>query len=101
MTIDYIEEWTVLGSRYGIEDYDQPGNHFMPEMHHRRFCLWQNGCSFGRADTIEEARKGFIIYVTKRLSSERQAAEDNLKAIEQEQIRVSLLLMGMVTEGKI
>lgn len=59
--IHYIEEFEVLGSRYGIEDLDDgkpDSEHFMPESQREqgRFHLWCNGCGIGHADSRFEAR---------------------------------------------
>lgn len=54
----YIETYLINGHTYGIEDYEQIGDHLMPkDLQHKRFQLWLNGGGMGQFDDINEARK--------------------------------------------
>lgn len=68
--IAFIEQFTVAGDLYGIEDYEQPGDHFLPSLSHRRFRLWRNGGAFAQADRLTDARETLHQYMVAQLSEE-------------------------------
>ena len=55
--IKYRESFRIGKENWGIEDYKQPGDHFMPDKKHLRFKIWLGGCGVGEFDSIEESRQ--------------------------------------------
>lgn len=56
--MDYVESYRIVGTTYGIEDYEQPGDHFCVSEKHKRFECWVNGCGIGEGyNSIVEARE--------------------------------------------
>jgi len=41
--VNYRESYEIEGRSYGIEDYKQPGEHFMPDDQEQRFMAWHIG----------------------------------------------------------
>lgn len=80
---NYREQYELAGSTYGIEDYEQPGKHFMPDLATHRFHCWLNGCGIGYHDTLQEARLHIFGYAIKRLGSEVRKITTRLTEIEE------------------
>lgn len=78
MSTDYVETFVVPRGRhdctYGIEDFEVPGDHFMPFRYEngecKRFMLWSGGCGIGEADTLEEARQLLQAFIVSQLHVE-------------------------------
>jgi hypothetical protein len=56
MSVTYRETFRIGSDTYGIEDHEQPGEHFFPEERKQRFRTWHNGCGVDWADSMYEAR---------------------------------------------
>lgn len=70
MSIPYLETYLVNGTTIGIEDLkDGQPDHFMPDRQTQRFHLWTNGCGFGAADTLDDARQKAYDYITETLDA--------------------------------
>ena len=88
---DYRETYEFAGTTYGIEDHEQPGDHFFP--HHytegksKRFQCWRNGCGIGGHDTLREARLHLLNYALGSFDSEVKKIQarlsDIMEAIEE------------------
>lgn len=81
--VDYVEEFTVLGKRLGIEDMEdtRPGvEHFFPEHATHRYQLWAGGCGVGRANTIQEAREILHDYAIRQARDLADKATRSLEA---------------------
>ena len=69
--MEYIEKYIIAGTTFGIEDYEQPGDHFFPHRPHKRFKCWVIGCGICDGhDFIEEAREHLRVYAVERLADE-------------------------------
>ena len=82
MSVTYREQFCVGTSTFGIEDYEQRGDHFFPDLPHKRFHLWRNGCGIGQADTIDEARKIIHIYVVSHFRAARAGHRERMQEAE-------------------
>jgi hypothetical protein len=78
MSVSYRETFIISGRRYGIEDYEEPGDHFMPDEPHQRFRLWYGGSSVGGADTIAEARNLLHTYTVSQTSAEYHGYQERM-----------------------
>lgn len=78
----YAESYIIGGHGYGIEDYTQPGDHFMPESLHKRFRIWSGGCSIGDCDTLDEARKRLHNYAVSQTRAEYHGHQERMVAAE-------------------
>jgi hypothetical protein len=85
---NYIEEYQVAGLHLGIEDFNSPGIHFMPKMHKERYLCWVGGGGFGRAKTLDTARRKIYEYIVDRLGQE--LTEKRVRCRELEDVLFSL-----------
>lgn len=99
---NYIEEYLVLGRRYGIEDFKSPGGHFFngkdpatgkPEP---RFMLWAGGCGIGLGTkTLKEAREYLHAYITTTITHELNIARRQVKECQKELNRLGATPPGL------
>jgi hypothetical protein len=90
MSVTYLETFRIRGlPTLGIEDYEQPGEHFMPNSDHKRYQLWSGGCGIGQADTLEEARNKVLAFAKLRLIEQIAPLEKKTREIKQ-----SIALLG-------
>lgn len=69
---NYIEQYRIAWVNFGIEDYQSPGKHFMPDQPHDRFRLWVGGCGFGQAKTVDAAREKVWQYAVDSIDERRR-----------------------------
>src|SRR3990167_3640218 len=83
---NYIEEFTILNRRYGIEDYKSPGDHFMQDKATHRYQLWAGGCGVDNADSLKEARDKLFSHVISDVTAKKDKAikdlHNSIEAIE-------------------
>lgn len=75
---DYREKFLIEGHTYGIEDYEEKGNHFFPHDEHKRFRIWAGGCGIGQSDTIEAARSLLHTYAVSEASARYHGHQERM-----------------------
>ena len=64
----YIETYSINDTRCGIEDYEAPGQHFMPDRPHLRFKCWVGGAGICKGhSTLALARRHLANHMGNRL----------------------------------
>jgi hypothetical protein len=80
--ITYLESYLIPGlGELNIEDYNQSGDHFMPEKKHKRFQCWSGGCGIGQYDTLDVARQNLFRYARDTLLNKESTLIENLHEI--------------------
>ena len=74
----YAETFSINGRAYGIEDYEQPGDHFFPDLPHKRFKLWVGGASIGEHNLLGEARKALHGYAVSLVTAEYHGHQERM-----------------------
>jgi hypothetical protein len=88
MSVDYIETFKILYNTFGIEDHkDGKGKdkHFFHEDFilgkRKRFEDWRSGCGIGEFDTLEQAKKHLLAYVSADLNERMEKLIHDLEEV--------------------
>lgn len=90
---NYIKEYKVLGTTYGIEDFRSLGEHFFNGKDssgkpHPHFMLWARGCRVGTAKTLDDANTKLYHYIVKRVTNKLTAAKEIVTKCKQAEYRL-------------
>ena len=84
---DYRETYEFADTTYGIEDHEQPGDHFFPQDYasgkSKRFHNWCGGGGIGSHDTLREARIHLLNYALSKFDNEVKKIQSRLSEIEE------------------
>lgn len=100
----FRESYVISGlSSLKLEDYEQEGDHFMPNSQHKRFKVWYGGSGGWGFDTIEEARAFAHEYAVSRIESYIREFQSKLDIVtcSKEQLGSDVFYLGSFLESKI
>lgn len=90
---DYVETYKLpVAGTFGIEDHEEPGDHFFPDDYksgeRKRFCCWVGGCGIGNFETRDAAYRHLESFAKQRLNDHAIELKQRLLLVEEELTRV-------------